>query len=81
MNLGDQQYPQAKNWIEKAIEADKKIGNGLSLAYNYITQSKLSARMGELEHARQNLGIAIEIYEKCGADGWVERYKDKLASL
>ena len=29
----------------------------------------------------QKLGNAIDIFKECGADGWVERYDKKLASL
>jgi hypothetical protein len=31
--------------------------------------------------AKKYLNQAIEIFKKCGADGWVEKYKKELAKL
>jgi len=38
-------------------------------------------REGEPSKAKENLNKAIDIFKKCGADGWVERYQKELSSL
>jgi len=41
----------------------------------------LFKRKGDLPKAKENLNKAIEIFKKCGADGWVERYEKELDSI
>jgi len=41
----------------------------------------LFKREGDQPKVRENLGKAIEIMKECGADGWVEKYEEELASL
>jgi len=36
-------------------------------------------RKGDQSKAKENLNKAIEIFKKCGADGWVEKYEKELA--
>jgi len=43
--------------------------------------SELFIRKKDQSKARKNLGKAIEILNECGADGCVEKYEKKLASL
>jgi len=38
-------------------------------------------RKGDQSKAKENLNKAIEIFKKCGADGWVEKYDKELALL
>ncbi len=38
-------------------------------------------RKGDQSKAKENLNKAIEIFKKCGADGWVEKYEKELALL
>jgi len=30
---------------------------------------------------KENLAKVIDIFKECGADGWVKKYEDELASL
>jgi len=41
----------------------------------------LFKRKGDLSQAKEKLSKSIEIFKECGADGWVERYENELASL
>jgi tetratricopeptide (TPR) repeat protein len=81
MNLEDQHIPEAQDWISKAVEADKRNGMMWHLGKDYALYAELFKRKGDQPRARENLGKAIEILRECGADGWVEKYEKKLATL
>ena len=38
-------------------------------------------RRDEKSKAKDNLNKAIEIFKGCGADGWVKKYEEELASV
>ena len=81
LNIDDQHRSEAKDWIERAIEADKKNGMTWSLANDYALYTELFKRKGAKSKAKENLAKAIEIFKECGADGWVEKYEKELAGL
>jgi hypothetical protein len=67
--------------LEKAIEADKSNGTMWSLGADYASYAELFKRGNDLPRARQTVNKAIKIFRECGADGWVEKYENELASL
>ncbi|HSN23639.1 MAG TPA: hypothetical protein VLS45_05645, partial [Methylomicrobium sp.] len=79
--LGKQHLPEAQPWIEQAIEADERNGMRWHLARDIAVYSELFKRKGDREKAREQLGIAIDIYKECGADGWVTRAEEEMAKL
>jgi len=79
--IDDQHMVEADNWINKAIESDKKNGMMWCLGRDYALYAELFKRKGDKSKAKENLGKAIEILTECGADGWVEKYEKELASL
>jgi class 3 adenylate cyclase/tetratricopeptide (TPR) repeat protein len=81
LNIDDQHRSEAKNWIEKAIEADEKNGMRFNLGQDYASYAEWFRRAGELPTAKENLGKAIEILKDCGADGWVDKYEKELELL
>ena len=81
LNIDDQHLDDAKDWIEKAIEADKKNGLMFSLGQDYASYAELFKQKGEMSKAKKNLGKAIEIFQECGADGWVDKIEKKLTAL
>ncbi len=81
LRIGDQHIREAEDWALKAIEIDKKNGTLWSLAADHAFYSEIFKRKGDGLNARENLVKAIEIFKKCGADGWVEKYEKELASL
>lgn len=81
LNMDDQHISEAEKWIGNAIEADQKNGTFWFLAGDYASYSGLLKRKGDLPAASKQLGKAIEIFKQCGADGWVTRTEQKLASL
>lgn len=72
---------EAEDWLEKAIEADKSNGTMWSLGADYASYAKLFKRENDLLRAKQNVNKAIEIFRECGADGWVEKYENELATF
>jgi tetratricopeptide (TPR) repeat protein len=81
LNIDDQHFSEAKDWIEKAIEADKKNGIMLHLGWDYALYADLFKRKGNITKAKANLTKAIDIYRECGADGWVEKAEKELTSI
>ena len=51
------------------------------LAQTDAIYAELFKRKGELKKAKERLGKAIEIFQKCGAEGWVEKYEKDLMAL
>jgi class 3 adenylate cyclase/tetratricopeptide (TPR) repeat protein len=81
LNFDDQHMSEAKHWIEKAIESDKKNDMKLYLGKDYALYAELHKRKGNPQGAKDNLKKAIEIITECGADGWVEKYEKELSAL
>ena len=81
LNFDEQHIPEAKHWIEKAIEADKRNGMLWHLARDYALYAELFKRKDDLPKAKEKLGKAIDMLKECGADGWVEKYEKELAKL
>jgi predicted ATPase/class 3 adenylate cyclase len=80
LNKGDQHTSDAKDSIEKAIEADKKNGLMFYLGLDYALYAEVLKRNGDQLTAKEILGRAIEILKECGADGWVEKYEKELTA-
>ena len=77
----DDHLSEAEEWINRAIEINKKYGIRLYLAIDYALYAELFMRKGDHSKAKENLGRAIEIFKECGADGWVQIYQKDLAAL
>ena len=61
------------------MEANKQVGNFLWLAEDYVLYANLLKRKGNHLDAKKKLNKAIEIFKKCGADGWVKKTEKDLA--
>ena len=72
---------EAEKWIMQAIKADSKNGMNWHLGKDHSIYAKLCNRKGDLSKAQENLVTAIEIFKKCGSDGWVEKLEKELAEL
>jgi class 3 adenylate cyclase/tetratricopeptide (TPR) repeat protein len=81
LHIDDQQASQAEGWIKKAIETDKKNGTIWSLGRDYAHYAELLKRKGDHLKAKENLSKAIETFKECGSDGWVNKFKEEMASL
>jgi class 3 adenylate cyclase/tetratricopeptide (TPR) repeat protein len=81
LNINDQHISQAEAWIKKGIEANKRNGMKWDIGRDYALYAELFIRKGDQSKAKENLNKAIEIFEECGADGWVKKYEKDLAKL
>jgi len=54
---------------------------GLNLTHDYALYAVLFKRKGNLLKAKENLTKAIDILQKCRADGWAKKYQKELTSL
>ena len=81
LNLDYKHLDKTKDWIEKAIEADRRDSMMFHLGLDYALYSDLFKKKDDLPKAKEKLSKAIEIFTECGADGWVVKYEKELASL
>ena len=81
LNIDNEHLSEAKGWIEEAIEASKTNGMMADLGQAYTIYAELFKRKGDRTRAKENLTKAIDIYKECGADGWEEKARRKLAEL
>jgi len=81
LHSGDEYISDAEGWMKKAIEANERHGMRWHLAADYALYAELVKRKGDLAEAKENLTKAVEIFKECGADGWVKKYEEELASF
>jgi class 3 adenylate cyclase/tetratricopeptide (TPR) repeat protein len=81
LNIDDQHLSEAGVWMQNAIEADKRNGMIFSLGRDHALYADLLKRKGDQSKAKERLAKAIDILKKCGADEWVKRYEEELASF
>jgi len=81
LNSDDDHIPEAEEWIMKAIEADKRDGMMFYLGKDYALYAELLKLKKDLPKARESLGQAAKIFEKCGADGWKRKAEEGLTLL
>ena len=81
LNIHDKRISEAEDWIKKFIEISQKYGTMWNLARGYALYADLFKRKGDLSKSKENLSKAIEIFEECGADGWMEKYRNELEQV
>jgi len=81
LNIDDQHLSEAEEWVNKAIEVDKKNCTMWSLGGDYAFYAELFKRKGDQSEAKEKLSKAIEIFKECGADRWTGKYENELAEL
>ena len=72
LHLGDLHFREAGEWIHKAIAADSRNQLMWDLGRDYTLWAEFLKRSGDPSKAKETLDRAKEIFQKCGADGWVE---------
>jgi tetratricopeptide (TPR) repeat protein len=81
LDIDDRHMNEAEDWINKAVDVDKRNGTMWNLGRDYTAYAELFKRKGDHSKAKEHLSKAIEILKECGADGWVQKYEKELASL
>lgn len=72
---------EAEHWFEQAAETHQKNKMRYHLAGDYAVRSAACKRRSDSMAAREYLTRAINIFKKCGTDGWVEKYEKALIEL
>jgi class 3 adenylate cyclase/tetratricopeptide (TPR) repeat protein len=81
LHVDDDHISEADLWFQKAIEADSRNRMRWQLAMDHALYADWFNRKGERSGAKEKLTKAIDLFNECGADGWVERYEKELAKL
>jgi len=81
LNFNGQDISEAESLIKRAIETNRKYGMKWNLARDYVLYSEWFKRKDDFSKAKEKLNRSIEIFKECGADGWVKRYEEELASF
>jgi tetratricopeptide (TPR) repeat protein len=81
LNIDDQHFSEAEDWIKKAIETGKRYGMRWHLGWDHALYADLLKRKGDKSKSKENLIKAIEIFQECGADGRVKKTEKELDSL
>ena len=81
LNLDESYSATAEDWIKKAIEADRRNGMRCDLARDYVLYGAFFQINGEASKAKGYLEKAIEIFQECGADGWIKRTEETLSEI
>lgn len=79
--LGGGHMAEAGQWIGKAVEADDRNGMRFSLARDHALYGEFYKKQGDLIKAKEEIEKAIEVFQECQADGWVNKYKKELTSF
>ncbi len=77
--IDDQHIAEAQHWIEQAIEADERNEMIFHLGRDHAVYSEVFKKKGDGAKAKEQLDRAMDIYKKCGADGWVKKAEEEMA--
>ncbi len=79
LDIDERQISESEHYVKKAIAADERNGVRFELARDHAFYAHLLNRKGDPSRAKDNLYKAIDIFKKCGADGWVTRTESEFA--
>ena len=72
INMGKENYKQAEELIQKAIQADTRNGMNFSLGKNYYTYFQLLVKLGDPDNASIYYKKTEETFKQCGAGQYLE---------
>jgi hypothetical protein len=81
LRIDDHHMAEAEAWIRRAIKANTGYGTKWNLARDHELYADWFKKKGDIPRAKEQLTKAIDIFRECGADGWVTRTEQELASL
>ncbi|KKL81534.1 hypothetical protein LCGC14_1993810, partial [marine sediment metagenome] len=81
LHIDNDLISDAEEWIKSAIDADERNGLTWNLGIDYTLYAEIFKRKGNQLKVKEKLGKAIDIFNDCGADGWVEMYKEDFVKL
>ncbi len=71
----------AVDCVGKAIESHYENNLIWHLGMDYAWQAELLKKKNDFSDARDKLETAVDFFDKCGADGWVEKAEKELSDL
>jgi len=77
--MGARHLSSAVDYVEKAIKSHYENNLIWHLGMDYAWQAELFKKNNDFSNAKDKLETAIDFFEKCGADGWVEKAEKELA--
>jgi class 3 adenylate cyclase/tetratricopeptide (TPR) repeat protein len=81
LHIDGDHLSDAEAWIQKAIDADTRNCMRWNLASDHALYADWFKKKGDLLGAKEQLTKAIDLFQECGADGWVTRAEKSLAEL
>jgi tetratricopeptide (TPR) repeat protein len=81
LHIDDRHMVEAEAWIKRAIEANTKYDTKWELARSHALYADWFKKKGDTHGAKEQLTKAIDLFQKCGADGWVEKYEKELVRI
>jgi class 3 adenylate cyclase/tetratricopeptide (TPR) repeat protein len=81
LNIDYDHLSDVELWFQKSIEADTRNGFRWQLATDHACYADWFKKKGDIPGAKEQLTKAIDLFRECGADGWVTRTEEKLASF
>jgi class 3 adenylate cyclase/tetratricopeptide (TPR) repeat protein len=81
LHLDERHLPEAREWIGRAVEADKRNGMVFYLAKDFEFSGQVFERAGNREKAREAFSKATEIYGECGSERRAEKADRQRAAL
>ncbi len=79
MQMGQEYTLKAEGWIKRAIDINTKNGTQWYLATDHVLYANWFKKENDISNYELQLTKAIEIFKKCGADGWRKKYEDELS--
>ncbi len=78
-HLNGQWLPQAREWTDRAIEINRQNGMQLLLGKDHLLSARIWNQLGDPARAKEDLIRAREIFQQCGADGYLKKASQELA--
>jgi len=80
-HLDEDLLPQAREWTDRAMEINRQNGMQLLLGRDHLLSARIWSRMGNPARAREDLLLAVEIFQQCGADGYLKKARQEMPVL
>ena len=72
---------EAEAWAKKSLALHQENGMRLLLGRDYLLQAELTKRQGKLEIAKEYLNQAVNVFQECGANGYLQKAKKEWIQI
>jgi len=81
LNYYEEPNQEAEDMIKQAIAMDQENELPYELGMDYVVYADFFKFTGNSIKTKEKLDSAVNIFKRCGADGWVNRFEKELAEL